>query len=53
VRRRISDLIQQEGLDEKSALKTDAREFGIAKSEAYRELQRSKALAPLSRNVAE
>ena len=42
VRRRISELIQQEGLDEKRALKTVAREFGISKSEAYRELQRSK-----------
>jgi len=42
VRRRISELIQQEGLDEKSALKLVAREFGISKSEAYRELQRSK-----------
>lgn len=42
VRQRIRELLQQGELDEKSALKMVAREFGISKSEAYRELQRSK-----------
>jgi 16S rRNA (cytidine1402-2'-O)-methyltransferase len=42
VRRRISELMQQENLDEKGALKMVAKEFGISKSEAYRELQRSR-----------
>jgi hypothetical protein len=31
-----------EALDEKSALKQAAKEFGVSKSEAYRELQRVK-----------
>jgi hypothetical protein len=32
-----------EELDEKSALKRVAREMGISKSDAYRELQRTKS----------
>ena len=42
VRQRISQLIAEESLDEKAALKKVAKEMGISKSEAYRELQRSK-----------
>ena len=42
VRDRINQLITQENLDEKAALKKVAKEMGISKSEAYRELQRSK-----------
>jgi len=42
VRQRISQLIAEENLDEKAALKKVAKEMGISKSEAYRELQRSK-----------
>ena len=43
VRRRVSELMSAEQLDEKGALKRVARELGISKSEAYRELQRAKA----------
>ena len=32
----------EEKLDEKTALKKIAKEMGVSKSEAYRELQRSK-----------
>jgi len=39
---RIRELQAAEQLDEKDALKRAAREFGVSKSEAYRELQRSK-----------
>jgi 16S rRNA (cytidine1402-2'-O)-methyltransferase len=42
VSRRIRDLMTAEALDEKAALKQVAKEFGISKSEAYRELQRTK-----------
>jgi 16S rRNA (cytidine1402-2'-O)-methyltransferase len=42
VRLRISQLIAEENLDEKAALKKVAKEMGISKSEAYRELQRNK-----------
>jgi 16S rRNA (cytidine1402-2'-O)-methyltransferase len=35
-------MITDENLDEKAALKKAAKERGISKSEAYRELQRSK-----------
>ena len=42
VRQRLKDLMQLEKVDEKSALKMVAKEFGISKSEAYRELQKSK-----------
>lgn len=43
VRDRINQLIRQESLDEKAALKRVAKERGISKSEAYREYQSSKA----------
>jgi 16S rRNA (cytidine1402-2'-O)-methyltransferase len=42
VRDRVRELIASEQLDEKAALKKVARELGISKSEAYRELQRAK-----------
>jgi len=42
VRARINQLIADKNLDEKAALKKVAKEMGISKSEAYRELQRSK-----------
>jgi 16S rRNA (cytidine1402-2'-O)-methyltransferase len=40
---RVAQLQQSEGLDEMDALKRAARERGISKSEAYRELQRERA----------
>ncbi len=43
VAQRVKELINADKLDEKAALKQAAREFGLSKSEAYRELQRSKA----------
>lgn len=42
VRQRVEQLISEENLDEKTALKRVARERRISKSEAYREMQRSK-----------
>jgi 16S rRNA (cytidine1402-2'-O)-methyltransferase len=42
VRQRIEQIMAEEQLDEKAALKKFAREAGVSKSEAYRELQRSK-----------
>jgi 16S rRNA (cytidine1402-2'-O)-methyltransferase len=42
VRQRVEQIMAEEKLDEKSALKKVAKERGISKSEAYRELQRSK-----------
>ncbi len=42
VRRRVEQIIAEESVDEKAALKRVAKERGISKSEAYRELQRSK-----------
>ncbi|HUO27292.1 MAG TPA: 16S rRNA (cytidine(1402)-2'-O)-methyltransferase [Candidatus Aquilonibacter sp.] len=42
VSERVQQLMAEEKLDEKAALKQVARERGISKSEAYRELQRSK-----------
>jgi 16S rRNA (cytidine1402-2'-O)-methyltransferase len=42
VRQRLEQIMTEEKLDEKSALKKVAKERGISKSEAYRELQRSK-----------
>ena len=41
VRERINQLIAEENLDEKTALKKVAKEMGISKSEAYREWQRT------------
>src|SRR5438876_11369121 len=42
VRERIQQIVSEERTDEKAALKKVAKEMGISKSEAYRELQRSK-----------
>jgi 16S rRNA (cytidine1402-2'-O)-methyltransferase len=42
VRRRVEQIMADEKLDEKAALKRVAKEMGMSKSEAYRELQRSK-----------
>jgi 16S rRNA (cytidine1402-2'-O)-methyltransferase len=42
VRQRIEQIMAEEKVDEKAALKKVAKEMGVSKSEAYRELQRSK-----------
>ncbi|MGA8154150.1 MAG: 16S rRNA (cytidine(1402)-2'-O)-methyltransferase [Terriglobales bacterium] len=42
VRQRVERIMLEEKLDEKAALKKVAKEMGVSKSEAYRELQRSK-----------
>lgn len=42
VRQRLEQAMNDEKLDEKAALKKIAKEMGVSKSEAYRELQRSK-----------
>jgi 16S rRNA (cytidine1402-2'-O)-methyltransferase len=42
VRRRVEQLMAEEKIDEKAALKRVARERGVSKSEAYREWQRGK-----------
>lgn len=39
---RVRELMKSDALDEKAALKQAAKEFGVSKSEAYRELQRVK-----------
>jgi 16S rRNA (cytidine1402-2'-O)-methyltransferase len=39
---RVRELMQADGAEEKSALKQTAKEFGLSKSEAYREWQRAK-----------
>jgi 16S rRNA (cytidine1402-2'-O)-methyltransferase len=42
IAQRVQELMCTRELEEKAALKQAAREFGLSKSEAYRELQRSK-----------
>ena len=42
VRQRVRQIMAEETVDEKDALKKVAKERGISKSEAYREFQRSK-----------
>ena len=42
VGQRVRELMSSDSLDEKTALKQAAKEFGVSKSEAYRELQRVK-----------
>ncbi len=42
VRQRLEQVMKEDKLDEKAALKKIAKEMGVSKSEAYRELQRSK-----------
>ncbi len=43
IREKLATLMQSEALDEKTALKRIAKEMGISKSEAYRELQRTRS----------
>jgi len=42
VRQRVAQIMAEEKMDEKAALKKVAKERGVSKSEAYRELQRSR-----------
>jgi 16S rRNA (cytidine1402-2'-O)-methyltransferase len=42
IRQRMTEIMAEQPVDEKTALKKAAKERGISKSEAYRELQRSK-----------
>jgi 16S rRNA (cytidine1402-2'-O)-methyltransferase len=42
VRKRLQQIMAEEKLDEKAALKKIAKEMGVSKSAAYRELQRSR-----------
>jgi 16S rRNA (cytidine1402-2'-O)-methyltransferase len=42
LRQRVGEIMAAEKVDEKAALKKAAKERGVSKSEAYRELQRSK-----------
>jgi 16S rRNA (cytidine1402-2'-O)-methyltransferase len=42
VAQRVAQIMSEESVDEKLALKKVAKEMGVSKSEAYRELQRSK-----------
>jgi len=42
VRKRVDEIVSAEKLDEKAALKRVAKEMGLSRSEAYRELQREK-----------
>jgi 16S rRNA (cytidine1402-2'-O)-methyltransferase len=42
VRQRLKQVMADENLDEKAALKKIAKEMGVSKSEVYRELQRSR-----------
>jgi len=42
VRQRVAQVMAEEKIDEKAALKRVAKERGVSKSEAYRELQREK-----------
>ena len=42
VRQRVRQIMTEEKIDEKAALKKVAKERGVSKSEAYRELQRGK-----------
>jgi 16S rRNA (cytidine1402-2'-O)-methyltransferase len=42
IRHRVEQIMAEENIDEKAALKKAAKERGVSKSEAYRELQRSK-----------
>jgi 16S rRNA (cytidine1402-2'-O)-methyltransferase len=42
VRQRVQQIMKEENVDEKAALKRVAKERGVSKSEAYREMQREK-----------
>jgi len=50
VAHRVQELMAAGKLDEKAALKQAAKEFGLSRSEAYREWQRSKASPPSRRS---
>jgi 16S rRNA (cytidine1402-2'-O)-methyltransferase len=39
---RLAEIMRERELDEKSALKVLAKELGVSKSEAYREVQRTR-----------
>jgi 16S rRNA (cytidine1402-2'-O)-methyltransferase len=41
-RQRVEQIMAEDNVDEKSALKKLAKEMGVSKSEVYREVQRSK-----------
>ena len=43
VRTRVRELMKAESLDERDALKRVAKDMGVSKSEAYRELQKTKS----------
>ena len=47
IRERVDQLKREEKLDEKSALKRVAKERGISKSEAYREIQQRTSRRPI------
>jgi 16S rRNA (cytidine1402-2'-O)-methyltransferase len=42
VRQRVEQIMAEEKIDEKAALKRVAKERGVSKSEVYREIQRGK-----------
>jgi 16S rRNA (cytidine1402-2'-O)-methyltransferase len=42
IRERVQQIMSEENIDEKSALKRVAKERGVSKSEAYRKMQREK-----------
>jgi 16S rRNA (cytidine1402-2'-O)-methyltransferase len=42
IRRRLEEVMAEQSLDQMAALKVVAKEFGISKSQAYRELQRAR-----------
>ncbi|HTW31521.1 MAG TPA: hypothetical protein VMD76_07585, partial [Candidatus Sulfotelmatobacter sp.] len=42
IARRVEDIMVKDNVDQKTALKKVAKERGISKSEAYRELQRTR-----------
>jgi hypothetical protein len=42
VAERLEEIIREQKIDEKAALKVLAKEQGLSKSEVYRELQRAK-----------
>jgi len=42
VRKRVDQIMREENVDEKAALKRVARERGVSKSEVYREMQRNR-----------
>jgi 16S rRNA (cytidine1402-2'-O)-methyltransferase len=42
VRKRVEQIMREENVDEKAALKKVARERGVSKSEVYREMQRNR-----------